>query len=292
MLLIYLIPLMSAFIVAIANLALKRAFKDGFGVMQATFFIAWLLLIATSFTLLISHEVYDWSRLWVPILTGLLVLIGNILINASFSTGDVTVQTPLQGTKVIFVATISLFLIPGAIPLSWWIGTILTFISVMLIGSKDLFTKRHSLLAIIYSILSSVLFALTDVIVAKESTLFGKWPFFFIMALSFALFSLTLIPFFHGRLFSLPKLTMKWGLIGVVCVVLQHFALLFVLSTYRMPTVVNIVYSARSIFAIVLTWYAGHLFGNVEKDAGKSIFIRRFIGSVLLSIAIIVVLVE
>lgn len=288
----YLIPLTSGFLVACGNLALKRALQGGFGVTRVVFLISWGYLLGLLPIMFFEHEVLDWSRWWIAVLSGCTTFFGYVFILASLRTGDVSVQTPLQGTKVIFVATYSLFLIPGEIPLSWWAGVILTFLSILLIGSKDLFTKRHSVLSIAYTIISSACFAMTDVLVAKEAPLFGRWPFIYGNVISFAFLSLFLIPFFRGRIFSAPPLGKKWGFWAAGLLAAQNFGLLFALSIYGMPTVINIVYSSRGIWAIVLAWFVGHWFGNMERAAGKGAFVRRTIGAILLMIAIVLVLVE
>lgn len=288
----YLIPLLSGLLVACGNLSLKRALQGGFGITRIVCLTAWGYLLVLLPIMFFEHEVLDWSRWWISALTGFSIFFGYVFILASLRTGDVTVQTPLQGTKVIFVATYSLFLIPGEIPFSWWVGVTLTFLSILIIGSKDLFTKRHSILSIVYTIISSACFAITDVMVAKEAPLFGRWPFIYGVVISFAFLSIFLIPFFRGSILFAPSLGKKWGFMAAGFLVVQHFGLLFTLSFYGMPTVVNIIYSSRGIWAIILTWFVGHWFGNMERTAGKGAFTRRLIGAMLLMIAIVLVLVE
>src|SRR5690606_15436342 len=110
--------------------------------------------------------------------------------------GDVSVQTPLMGTKVVFVAAVSILLTSNPIPISWWVGAFLAFFSVLLLGLPDLLKKNISIASVVLALLSAFCFALADVVVAQKASRFGTEAFIMFMITLNALVSCILIPFF------------------------------------------------------------------------------------------------
>lgn len=288
----YILPLFAGLVVSIASMFVKRATEEGAGITRILFVSIWMFFIVLLPVLFLDSEVLDWSRWWGPVLAGTSTFTGGVLILASIRFGDVSVQAPLMGTKVIFVATYSLFFINTPIPASWWVGVFLTFFAILMLGISDLFRKKVSLLGVFLALASSALYALTDVLVAQEAPLFGRWPFIFGTVATGAVMSLGLIPFFRKTLWSISGKTWKWCLLAGALLVTQHLALLFALSYYGQATVINIMYSSRGIWGIALVWFVGHWFGSKEREVGGRIMFRRLIGALLFCLAIVIVLTD
>lgn len=287
----YIIALLCGFTVSLASMFIKRATSEGAGITRIFFITNWLFFLGLLPLLFTDIKVLDWSQWWSPLITSLTAFLGGLCVLSAIKAGEVSIQTPLMGTKVIFVATYSVFLVPAPIPASWWVGAFLTFFAVLLLGLTDLFRKKISFHGVFYALLSSALYALTDVLTAREAPLFGKWAFLLGMGLCLALLSLTLIPFFHRSLFKIPSTTWTWCLLGGCCLAGQHLGLLYALSTYGEATVINILYSTRGIWGIFLVWFTGHWFKNQERHhAGAQVIARRLIGASLLLMAIIIVI--
>lgn len=287
----YALALICGFTVSLASMFIKRATAEGAGITRIFFLCNWIFFLGLQPILFTDFEVLDWSRWWGPVVTSLSAFIGGIFVLSAIRAGEISVQTPLMGTKVIFVATYSVFLVPTPIPASWWIGAFLTFFAILLIGLTDLFKKKVSFLGIFYAIISSALYALTDVLTAREAPLFGRWPFLFFVGMGLAVMSFGLVPFFRKSLFDIHKTTWLWCLLGAGLLAAQHLGLLYTLSNYGQATAINILYSTRGIWGIVLVWFTGHWFQNRERHhAGKQVIARRLIGAALLFMAIIIVL--
>lgn len=62
------------------------------------------------------------------------------------------------------------------------------------------------------------------------------------------------------------------------------------LGFYGNATAVNILYSSRGIWSVVLVWLLGGWFGNSEREQGKEVMVRRLVGAFLLFLAIILVI--
>jgi hypothetical protein len=66
-------------------------------------------------------------------------------------------------------------------------------------------------------------------------------------------------------------------------------------SLFRHPNAaaaVNIVYNSRGIWSVLLVWFAGSWFGNVEREQGINVMLARLSGSAMLLIAIALTLLQ
>jgi hypothetical protein len=64
------------------------------------------------------------------------------------------------------------------------------------------------------------------------------------------------------------------------------------LSYFGNATAVNIVFSSRGIWSVLIVWRFGALFDNKESFAGKSAMFARLAGSTLLFAAIALVIIK
>ena len=63
------------------------------------------------------------------------------------------------------------------------------------------------------------------------------------------------------------------------------------LGIWGNATAVNIVYSTRGLFSVLVVWLAGHWFANTERQAGRAVLVSRLIGALLILAAIALVMV-
>jgi len=290
MLLPIILPLASGFVYAVAALCLKRATEEGFGITRLVFLFQGMTFLLFLPALTTSPVVLDWSHWWWALVAATFEFLGAICIVISIRIGAISIQTPLMGTKVLFVATASLILIPAPIPIQWWFGALLTFLAVMILGLPDVLKRLTSPQAIFYTIASAALFAIADVLVAREAPLFGRTMFVFLFFLFLALETVVLIPFFRQGITKTSRRAWKWALSGSLLMALQLVGLFYALAFFGQATVLNVLYGARGFWSILIIWFVGHWFGNKEKDVGKSVMLRRFGGATLLFLAIVVIL--
>lgn len=285
-----LIPFAAGFVYALAALTTKRAIQEGAGITRILFVTHWIAFILLLPLLATGSEVIDWGRWWSPFITAVFEFIGAVLIIISIRTGAISIQTPLMGTKVLFVATFTLFLVPGPIPIQWWIGAFLTFFGVLTLGLPDVLNRLASLKSMFFTLASAAFFALTDVLIEVESPKFGKSAFLLTFMFFLALFVLALVPFFTKDITKTPAKTWKWLFAAGFFTALQLVALIYTICFFGEATVVNILYASRGFWCILLIWFVGHWFGNAEKNAGIKVMLRRFLGATLLFAAIVVIL--
>lgn len=286
----YLIPLLSGVLYAVGALLAKRALDNGMGVYRYLFLSNLSIAILFLPFICFVNEPIPWQLIGWPLCSSLGFFLGQMFTFFAIRYGDVSVQAPVMGTKVLFVALFSLLLQAGPVPVSWWIGAFLTTTAIFLLSYSNLKDRKATLITLVLSLISAAFFALVDTIVQREAPAFGPSAFLVLTMGGVGLLSFTLIPFFRGRLRDLSAAAWKWGLLSTTIIAVQSMGIAYAIGFYGHATAVNIMYSSRGLWSVVLVWIAGRWFANREGEAGKTVMLRRFAGSVLLCLAIFLVL--
>jgi len=287
---LYLLPLASALIYPIGGIFLKRGMAEGGGFYRGV--IVSNLFMAACFPLLLFFgDAPNWEHVFWPVVSGIGFFLGQLFTVIAIRVGDVSVQAPLMGTKVVFVAVYSTFLKPDEVPPLLWFGATVTAIAVFLIGGTSLKAFRKAWKTILFSLISCAFFGLTDTLVGYRSQEFGAVPFIVTMTMILGGLSFLLLPFVKGRFRDIPRTAWKSLAIGGGAMGLQAVILNLSLTTFGQATAQNIVYSSRGLFGVLIIWLIGSFLGNREAlVAGPSEMRRRLAGSVLLCVAIAIVI--
>ena len=290
----YINPLICAFLFALASIALKRALNEGAGATRGVFVTNMVFFIALVPLWWIFPDPYPPDLIWAPALAGLAAFLGSLFQTMALKIGDVSVATPLLGGKVLFVALFSTLILGNLLPLTWWAGAVLAGLGVFFLGQSPtgMSGPKRLGLTVFLSVLSVCAFALMDITIAGWGKAFGFRRFAALQQVFTFGFSLLLIPFFSGSLRSMSGKCWGWLLGGSVIIVGQYYLLNWTISTYQDPTAMNILYSSRGIWSVILVWSIGSWFGNREGGLGWGIFWRRVVGAGFLFAAICLVLLE
>ncbi len=279
----FLLPLLSAFLYALAALVLKRATERGVGPWRVSFVSNWILAAVFVPFWLMGGKPFAFEHLWHAALCGFFFFVGQIFTFLALSRGDVSVATPVLGTKVIFVAFFSVMLGAEVLTGAMWLAALLTTIATALLGMGRP-RGEHSLLAgLFFGSSAAASFALTDVLCQKWAPLWGFGHFAPVMFGTVALCSVGLIPFFNGPLRALPW---RWVLPGGLLLGIQCSGVAYSIMVFGSATTTNIIYNSRGIWSVLLVWSVGHWFANLERTQGTPVMLRRLAGSVLLLAAI------
>lgn len=286
----YVLPLLSGFIYAVGALISKRALNAGFGVARYIFLSNILLALCFHIFYISAEWPQSWAGVHWPLLAGFGFFLGQVFTFLAIRTGDVSVQAPVMGTKVVFVALFTVAMGAGPVPVDWWLGAILTAVAIFLLSASNFANRASTYRALVLSVISAAFFGWTDVMVQQGAAGFHPGTFLILMNYSLVLSSMTLIPFFRGRLRDTPPEAWKWGLISATLIGIQAVGMALAIAFHGRATAVNILYSSRGLWSVLLVWVAGSLFANIEGKAGKRIMQRRLVGATLLCIAIALVL--
>lgn len=281
-----LIPLASAFGYPIAAMMLKRATENGAGPWRITFITNWMLAACFSVLWLFpaEHSV-SVLNLFHAFVAALLFFVGQIFTFLALSRGDVSVATPVLGSKVIFVALFTVLLGAAVVTPAMWFAVLLTAAATAMLGGGGKVQRDALFRSLLYGFSAASLFGLTDVLQQGWVRQWGFTHFAPAMFLWVALLSFTLVPFFRGSLRALPALSWRWAIGGGAMLALQASGIAWGI-VYIGATTTNVLYNSRGVWSVVLVWTIGHWFGNTESTHGRAVMIRRLCGSALLLAAI------
>lgn len=287
-----LLPLACALLYVFGALAVKRASSLGVGVWRTGFLSNWsIALLFVPVWIFQGGQLHAWTDYWQPATTALLFLGGQVLMFGALGTGDVSVTTPVMGTKVIMVALFSSLLHVGSVPLQWWIGAVLSTSAIVLLhlgeGSKHRRVGRTVSLAFC----SAASFGLGDVFLQKWVPAWGPGSFFPPMFMLAALFSCAFVPMFSAPLTALDRRAWRWAAPAALVLALNNAGVVLSIGLVGSATAINIVYSLRGLFSVLLVWTIGHWFSSEERHLTGAVLRNRALGAGLMVAAIVLVLV-
>jgi drug/metabolite transporter (DMT)-like permease len=287
-----LLPLACALIYVFGALTVRRAAALGVGVWRTSFLSNWI--IALLFIPVWFRAGGQWHPLadyWQPAVTAALFFGGQALTFLALNRGDVSVITPVMGTKVILVALFSSLLRVGEVPLQWWLGALLSTAAIGLLHLGEKSGRRHIGPTVLLAFGSAASFSLGDVLVQKWVPAWGLGNYLPPMFLFVGLLSSAFVPFFHAPLRALNAAAWRWVAPGAFLMAINNAGVILALVIVGSATAVNIIYSVRGLFSVLLVWSIGHWFANEEKHLARGVLGLRLFGAALMVAAIVLVLV-
>ena len=285
------IPLVCALLYVVSMLALKRAGDFGVGVWRTTFIANWA-------SALLFMPLWCWRGFapvpagdyWQPAVVAVIFLLGQVTMFLAITRGDVSVAAPVMGVKVIFVALLSSLLRVGEVPLAWWIGAGLSTLGVALLNFGGGGAHRRVGGTVALTALSASLYSLSDVLVQKWAPAWGAGNFFPPMFLLVGVYSFALLAFARGGFRDLRAGAWRWVGLGAGCNALTNGGIALTLGIWGNATAVNIVYSTRGLFSVIIVWWVGHWFTSLEQHAGRGVLLTRLAGALAMLAAVALVL--
>jgi drug/metabolite transporter (DMT)-like permease len=288
------VPLVCAVIYVLAAMMLKRASALGVGAWRIGFLANWSMFLLFLPWGLSQPALNDpgWLDYLHPALSGLFFLLGQTFIFLALQSGDVSVTTPVMGTKVLLVALLGLLLRTGNVSLRWWIGAGLSTAAVALLHFGEPHAGRARVgRTVMLAGLSALSFSLSDVLLQKWSGAWGgghylTWMFFFSALGNFAF-----VPFFRAPLWAMDRRAWAWTGSGAVLLGANNVGFCLAIALGGAATQANILYSVRGLLSVGMVWAIGHWFANEEKHLTPRVFRARLAGAALMLAAIVLVLI-
>ena len=291
-----LLPLGSAFLYALGSVFVKRGLEEGATLDQSFHLTNFAIGIAFVPLFFLETREVRWDLVHQPIITAVAFFFGGWLTFVAIRRGDVSLATPLMGTKAVFVA-IAITVLAGRSPTeALWLAAILTAIGILLMGAKDLHARDPAFLPVTAAALgSAATFAVCDVFVRMWSQTFGAMTFLAISSVLVGVFSIP-VWLFQNRKRRLPLIPPRpagrFVLAGAGLIGFQAIFLGLALSFIDDATGINVVYASRGLWAIVLIGWAGHHFGNHERHRAGVAFWWRVVGTALLTTGIVIAVIS
>lgn len=299
------LPLAAGFGYACGAVAIKRALGAGVsGDWVNLFCNAFMAVLFQGLWLLPGHPL-TLGMILPPVVCGVLFFLGQIFTFKAIDTGDVSVATPLLGSKVLLVALFSFFLIGKSLPDAIWVASLMASLGIALISYSPAGNHARLLEAVAWSLGAASVFALTDVLVQRWVPSVGYSRFAPIMFGSVGLFSLVYVlrlmssrdSFRGGGTLSFLgagssfSTSLPWLLGGAMLLAIQALAMYSAIGIFGSATMTNILYGSRCLWSVLLVWFLGSIDSDISAVRHpRGVILRRLIGSVLLLGAMALVL--
>ena len=281
-------PLITAFMYAVATILLKRAIQDGVGAWRVAFVSNMVMALGYQVCWVMRTQPFNANWAMHAAIAGCAFFAGQIFTCIALDRGDVSVATPVLGTKVIWVACFAVLLAGNSHTPVIWLAVFLTALGTSIIGYQPgAAHPRHVALSVGSALAAAGSFGFTDIMTLKYATQWGFGSFVPTMFITVGVLSLGLIPFLRGNGTGWAP---GWLGIGSVVLGAQALGMAYTIAAYGHVTTINIAYNSRGLWSITLVWVVGHWFGNTEREKGTRTMMVRLGGAGLLVAAIFLAL--
>lgn len=290
-------PLFSSILFVIGALFAKKAANLGVNpytntvTCNLTLASLWIVVGTTQGLFLPVHA-------WGPAaLIASMFVAGQLCTYLAFQYGDVSLATPILGTKIIFVAVISSFLSESPLPLHIWIAAILASLAVGIVqmggggkSSQKKESSRRTILTVILALLSALAFSCFDIGLQHYGPKFGAIQLLATMFVAMGLISCLLIPWTNhpGQLIRNQALVPLAA--SAVFIAIQAISISYALGQHGDATRVNIIYALRGLWSVLVAWMLNRMALNPEGQHTSKTMWFRLAGAVLLLMCVLLAL--
>ena len=286
-------PLFSSFAFVIGITLAKQAIGKGASPWTAVFLGNVWLAIFCSGSAVASGEIVGTDAWPAAIGVGCLFLLGQVLTYLAFQHGDVSVATPVLGLKVLLVALLASVIAGEGLHGRIWVAAALASVGIGLVQTSGGNSEpRKRWLTIGLASAAALSLSLYDVSLQKAG---GSWdasqflPVVFIAAL---IISFGLLPWVDRPKRLKEHGALGWMLAGTCLMGLQSLSISYGLAAYGKAAEMNIVYSLRGLWGVLLAWMLAKWLHTNEGWLPRRTMVQRLLGAIVLVSAVIVALVE
>lgn len=285
-----LLPLLAAIAFAFGSMVYKRAFEEGAGIAHAVVFNNVVLGILFLPLLALEPRPIPWGHWHHPALTATAFVTGHLLNVLSLRVGDVSLATPLLGSKIIIVALIGWWLFGTQLGAAHWWAAGLSTLGVAVMGVSDHRPAGRVGLTVALALGCSVAFAFTDTMIAAWGGDFGVWSFLALQFVALGALSLLALPFLGRRPLHAPAPAWKWIVLATLLSGMQAIIITATIGIWRDAAGVNVVYATRGPWSVLLVWWIGHWVGSKERHAlNGRLLAWRLAGALLILAGVVIV---
>lgn len=281
-----LLPLAAAVIYSVASLFLKKALTEGAHPMACFHINNWACSLAFVPLAFLETQNVQWNLWFVPVGVGVMFFCGGWFTFIAMQRGDVSLVTPVLGSKVVFVAFATTMMIADGMSPLMWIAAVLTTAGIFLMSVTDLKTPPGARLAgpVTMALISASFFAFSDVILQRWAPDFGGRAFLAVMSATTGGLSALAMAVGLKRPPMPWSRAMAWSVGGSALVAGQSVLMGWALAFFEDAIGVNVVYATRGMWSLLIVAFFGPLIGNRERhESGRAYGARVIAGSLLMA---------
>jgi drug/metabolite transporter (DMT)-like permease len=278
-------PLASSLLYVVAAMFLKQAGTLGSSIWRTALVCNWVTAGLFLSLWPLGGEFPGWGLAYEPVVVGGLFVGAQLLTFLALKSGDVSVATPVMGCKVVLVALFTTVVGAGRVAAPLWIAAVLSVVGIACLnrrgGAGGGQVGRTAWLALA----AASCYALFDVLVMTWSPDWGAGRFLPLTMVFSGLLSLGFIPLARSE----PRLSRQARRAlagGATFIALQALLLVSTMALFGDATAVNVIYSTRGLWSVLVVWWLGHWFDNSERASGVAAFRARLLGAGCLCAAV------
>lgn len=277
-------------IVVFGLLILKRAQSQGVSSWTSVILVCWASAFVFSLLTVLGGTMPPVTLFWQPAVIGALYLGGQLFTFLAVHRGDVSIAAPVMGVKVLMVPACAPLFVQGESSPRVWMAAALAVAGIALVQARDATIDRSRILASVgFALLAAFSMTVFDLLIQRWARAWGGPGYFLPLGFGFAaLFSLCFLPLADGPI-RLKQLGVLRPLgIGSVLMSIQAVGMTLTLGLFGDATRVNIVYSLRGLWGVLLTWIVAHHFEKGDQVPSHRVMSQRLAGAVLIGISVII----
>jgi drug/metabolite transporter (DMT)-like permease len=205
---------------------------------------------------------------------------------AAISRGDMSVVVPAMGTKAFFVAIAASAFFGKTINPATWMAAVLAAVGIYVLGRSDRTKSKGVSIAILFTTISSACFGFCDAAIQALAPSYGAKGFMGMTFLMIAGLSSLFLRAADHPLREADKQGMKALFIGAGIIALQGILVCISVVSFDNATGVNIVYTSRGLWSVLLVWWIGHRFHSGGKIQDRKLLLARLIGATIMMVAV------
>ena len=289
-----LLPLGSSVLVVVGLTLLKQAQDRGASAWTTVVAMCWATGLVFPVLWTLGGEMQPWSLIWQPAIIGALFVAGQLVTLLAIRYGDVSIAAPVQGVKVLLVPLTAMVVMGESASVVVWVAAAIAMVGIVCVQTSDGTVHRGNvLLSVFLAFLGSISMSIFDILIQRWAPPWGPGRFLPLAAASMAIFATFMLP-----LANRPREVIRrrdwWAPLGFGSLLMsvQAIGMTFTLAKFGDATRVNIVYSLRGIWGVLITWWLlSSLRKRSETDVvGPStrVMTMRMIGAVMIGAAVVI----
>ncbi|MCA9123119.1 MAG: DMT family transporter [Planctomycetales bacterium] len=227
--------------------------------------------------------------LWQPAVIGGLFIVGQLFTLLAVARGDVSIAAPVLGVKVLLVPAASQFFVDDELSRRVWIAAALAVAGIVCVQARDAHVDRSRVAAsIVFAFLAACAMTLFDLLIQRWAPAWGAGYFLPIAFMCAALLSLVFLQLADRPEDLRGRRALRPLLVGAVLMAVQAMGMTVTLGVFGDATRVNIVYSLRGIWGVVLTWVLAHKVLDSSTKNSHRTMVMRLIGAALIGVSVVI----
>ena len=249
--------------------------------------LSWTCAVSFPVMMLLGGTMQPLEMFWQPAIIGALFLFGQFFTFLAVKVGDVSIAAPVQGVKVLIVPALAVLFFAEPMPSTIWVAASIAMVGIVFVQATDHTVERSRIVfAVLFALLAALAMTLFDLFIQRWAPAWGAGYFLTVAFGCSAVLSLLFLPLAdRPSQLAAPDIR-KPLVIGCLFMTLQAIGMTLTLAHWGDATRVNIVYSLRGLWGVILTWVLSQRMNIEQATPNNKIMRMRLIGAVLIAISV------